>query len=93
MNDALKYLDTRVEFWRQQKPVYTHKKDQRKIIAKAINLRNQAHIEEKAKEAQNRLKEKEKKAQVHTTESSAPRKESFQPRKESSATKQTKFTM
>ncbi len=34
MKDALKYLDTRTEFWRQQKPIYARKKEQVKIYTK-----------------------------------------------------------
>ncbi|KAI8924809.1 hypothetical protein BC831DRAFT_463705 [Entophlyctis helioformis] len=64
---ALKYLDTRTEFWRQQKPIYARKKEQSKVLAKAINTRNRQVILAKAEEFQRRqaaLMEREQQAKV-----------------------------
>ncbi|KAI8897492.1 hypothetical protein BC833DRAFT_593549 [Globomyces pollinis-pini] len=44
VDDALKYLDTRTEFWRQQKPIYARKKDHSKDLAKTISIRNRQAI-------------------------------------------------
>ncbi|KAH6568059.1 hypothetical protein BASA60_008766 [Batrachochytrium salamandrivorans] len=40
VNNALKYLEIRTEFWRQQKPIYARKKENSKAVAKTINARN-----------------------------------------------------
>lgn len=39
VSDGLKYLDTRIEFWRQQKPMYARKKEHSRIQAKANNAK------------------------------------------------------
>ncbi|KAJ3203026.1 hypothetical protein HDU67_010438 [Dinochytrium kinnereticum] len=49
VSDALKYLDTRTEFWRQQKPIYARRKEYSKVQAKAISDRNRDLITEKSK--------------------------------------------
>ncbi|KAJ3098335.1 Tetratricopeptide repeat protein 25 [Phlyctochytrium planicorne] len=49
VTDALQYLETRTEFWRQQKPLYARRKEHSKILAKAINDRNREAISAKAK--------------------------------------------
>eukprot|EP00842_Homolaphlyctis_polyrhiza_P005083 jgi/Hompol1/5576/HPOL_000428-RA len=54
VDDALKYLETRTDFWRQQKPIYARKKEHSKILAKAINTRNRQLILAKAEEYQRR---------------------------------------
>ncbi|KAI8837271.1 hypothetical protein BJ741DRAFT_604269 [Chytriomyces cf. hyalinus JEL632] len=50
VSDALNYLETRTEFWRQQKPIYARRKEHSKVIVKAITARNRALIAEKAKD-------------------------------------------
>ncbi|KAJ3274776.1 Tetratricopeptide repeat protein 25 [Terramyces sp. JEL0728] len=54
VDDALKYLDTRTEFWRQQKPIYARKKETSKALTKQINLRNRQSIIMKAEEHKKR---------------------------------------
>ncbi|KAL2915284.1 hypothetical protein HK105_205149 [Polyrhizophydium stewartii] len=54
VDDALKYLETRTEFWRQQKPIYARKKEQSKLLAKAIHTRNRQLIVARAEEFQRR---------------------------------------
>lgn len=42
VNDGLKYLDTRTDFWRQQKPMYARKRDKiqrKKMTAGDENLK------------------------------------------------------
>ncbi|KAJ3379020.1 Tetratricopeptide repeat protein 25 [Entophlyctis sp. JEL0112] len=48
VKNALDYLETRTEFWRQQKPIYARRKDHSKAIVKEIMARNQAFITEMA---------------------------------------------
>ncbi|KAJ3324995.1 Tetratricopeptide repeat protein 25 [Boothiomyces sp. JEL0866] len=54
VDDALKYLDTRTEFWRQQKPIYARKKETSKALSKQINFRNRQSIILKAEEHKKR---------------------------------------
>ncbi|KAI9337886.1 hypothetical protein DFJ73DRAFT_798360 [Zopfochytrium polystomum] len=54
VSDALSYLETRTEFWRQQKPIYARRKEHSKIQAKAISARNRQLIAAKAAEFQRR---------------------------------------
>ena len=54
VDEALSYLDTRTEFWRQQKPIYARKKDQSKDLAKFINDRNRQLITLKGEDQQRR---------------------------------------
>ncbi|KAI8609181.1 hypothetical protein BC830DRAFT_1151991 [Chytriomyces sp. MP71] len=54
VSDALNYLETRTEFWRQQKPIYARRKEYSKIIVKAISARNRALIAEKARDHKDR---------------------------------------
>ncbi|KAJ3127307.1 eukaryotic translation initiation factor 3 subunit A [Nowakowskiella sp. JEL0407] len=68
VSDALKYLDTRTEFWRQQKPIYARKKEQVKLQAKvslAAKNRNmkktknnvgEENVEEQSKHAESAKK-------------------------------------
>ncbi|KAJ3412321.1 Tetratricopeptide repeat protein 25 [Chytridiales sp. JEL 0842] len=54
VTDALNYLETRTEFWRQQKPIYARRKEHSKILAKAISARNRQLIAARAKQHQDR---------------------------------------
>ncbi|KAJ3028485.1 Tetratricopeptide repeat protein 25, partial [Rhizophlyctis rosea] len=57
VTDALNYLDTRTEFWRQQKPIYARKKEASRLQTKAINARNRQLIAARAKEHAQREEE------------------------------------
>ena len=59
VQDALKYLDTRTEFWRQQKPMTYVNKSHKKLI-REINARNYLKIQEKEKESKVRIQNIEK---------------------------------
>ncbi|KAI8848575.1 hypothetical protein BC829DRAFT_393873 [Chytridium lagenaria] len=48
VSEALNYLETRTEFWRQQKPIYARRKEYSKVQAKAISDRNRDLIHSKA---------------------------------------------
>ncbi|KAJ3332050.1 Tetratricopeptide repeat protein 25 [Blyttiomyces sp. JEL0837] len=50
VSDALNYLETRTEFWRQQKPIYARRKEHSRIQARAITARNRQLIANKASE-------------------------------------------
>ncbi|KAJ3124217.1 Tetratricopeptide repeat protein 25 [Physocladia obscura] len=50
VKDALGYLETRTEFWRQQKPIYARRKEHSKILIKEIAERNKAFIAEKVQD-------------------------------------------
>ncbi|KAG5459770.1 MAG: hypothetical protein BJ554DRAFT_8274, partial [Olpidium bornovanus] len=39
VTEGLRYLDTRTEFWRQQKPMYARKKEHSRILAKASHAK------------------------------------------------------
>ncbi|KAJ3044276.1 Tetratricopeptide repeat protein 25 [Rhizophlyctis rosea] len=54
VHSALRYLDTRTEFWRQQKPIYARKKEASRLQTKAINARNRQLIVARAREHQER---------------------------------------
>ncbi|KAJ8328399.1 hypothetical protein O5D80_003756 [Batrachochytrium dendrobatidis] len=54
VDNALKYLDTRTEFWRQQKPIYARKNVQSKELSKVINIRNRQLILSRAEDYQRR---------------------------------------
>ncbi|KAJ3254231.1 Tetratricopeptide repeat protein 25 [Boothiomyces macroporosus] len=54
VDDALKYLDMRTEFWRQQKPIYARKKETSKVLTKQINQRNRQSIIQKAEDHKKR---------------------------------------
>ncbi|KAJ3060105.1 Tetratricopeptide repeat protein 25, partial [Rhizoclosmatium hyalinum] len=47
---CLHYLETRTEFWRQQKPIYARKKERSPAKERVISARNRALIEEKGVE-------------------------------------------
>jgi hypothetical protein len=59
----LNYLDTRTEFWRQQKPIYARKKEATKLIQKAILNRNHQSIIQKADEFKKREASKKDKVE------------------------------
>ncbi|KAJ3067385.1 Tetratricopeptide repeat protein 25 [Podochytrium sp. JEL0797] len=48
VGSCLKYIDTRTEFWRQQKPIYARRKEHSKVLVRAISARNRALINEYA---------------------------------------------
>ncbi|KAJ3195163.1 Tetratricopeptide repeat protein 25 [Irineochytrium annulatum] len=50
VSTALKYLEDRTEFWRQQKPLYARRKDHSKAHAKAIAERHKEALADKARE-------------------------------------------
>ncbi|KNE54866.1 hypothetical protein AMAG_00814 [Allomyces macrogynus ATCC 38327] len=52
VSDGLKYLETRTEFWRQQKPIYARRKEAAAIRSKMASARNRqlAREQEKAKD-------------------------------------------
>ncbi|KAJ3028067.1 UNVERIFIED_CONTAM: Tetratricopeptide repeat protein 25 [Siphonaria sp. JEL0065] len=54
VSGCLRYLDTRTDFWRQQKPIYARRKEHSRVIVRAISARNRALIEEKGKEHRER---------------------------------------
>lgn len=59
VQDALKYLDTRTEFWRQQKPNMSVNKSHKRVI-QGINNRNYQMIMQKEKESKVRIQNMEK---------------------------------
>jgi hypothetical protein len=59
VQDALKYLDTRTEFWRQQKPNMSVNKSHKRVI-QGINNRNYQMILQKEKESKARIQSMEK---------------------------------
>ena len=59
VQDALKYLDTRTEFWRQQKPA-VYVSASKKRLVQEINSRNQQLIEQKAKDSKVRIQNKDR---------------------------------
>ncbi|ORZ33660.1 hypothetical protein BCR44DRAFT_130776 [Catenaria anguillulae PL171] len=50
VTDALKYLETRTEFWRQQKPIYARRKEAQAIRTKMASARNRQLQREKERE-------------------------------------------
>ncbi|KAJ3364379.1 Tetratricopeptide repeat protein 25 [Allomyces javanicus] len=52
VSDGLKYLETRTEFWRQQKPIYARRKEAAAIRSKMTSARNRqlAREQEKTKD-------------------------------------------
>jgi len=50
VRNAISYLETRTEFWRQQKPIYVRRKEHSNIQSKATNAKNRRVAREKAKE-------------------------------------------
>jgi hypothetical protein len=61
VHDALNYLDTRTEFWRQQKPMYARKKESSNQVQKAVQSRNRQIINRRSdeyKERQEIIREK-----------------------------------
>jgi hypothetical protein len=59
VHDALKYIDTRTEFWRQQKPNMSVNKSHKRVI-QGINNRNYQMIMQKEKESKARIQSMEK---------------------------------
>ncbi|KAI9218556.1 hypothetical protein BC828DRAFT_388262 [Blastocladiella britannica] len=51
VSDALKYLETRTEFWRQQKPIYARRKEAQAIRTKMASARTRQLAREKDREA------------------------------------------
>ncbi|KAI9203623.1 uncharacterized protein BJ171DRAFT_623115 [Polychytrium aggregatum] len=47
-SDALDYLESRTEFWRQQKPIYARKNERSDLQGKVISARNRKMLHEKA---------------------------------------------
>jgi len=47
INQGLDFLESRTEFWRQQKPIYARKKENSQREAKRIYLQNKAYINKK----------------------------------------------
>ncbi|KAJ3086050.1 Tetratricopeptide repeat protein 25 [Quaeritorhiza haematococci] len=47
VSEALRYLDMRTEFWRQQKPIYARRKEHSHVQARNIAARNRRMIKEK----------------------------------------------
>ncbi|KAI9324855.1 hypothetical protein BDR26DRAFT_880472 [Obelidium mucronatum] len=54
VSGCLHYLDTRTDFWRQQKPIYARRKEHSRVKERAISARNRALIEEKGREHRER---------------------------------------
>ncbi|KAI9190402.1 hypothetical protein H9P43_001836 [Blastocladiella emersonii ATCC 22665] len=51
VSDALKYLETRTEFWRQQKPIYARRKEAQTIRTKMASARSRQQAREKDRAA------------------------------------------
>lgn len=50
VKNAIDYLETRTEFWRQQKPIYARRKEYSVIQSKAQSAKNRRVARDKAKE-------------------------------------------
>lgn len=61
IDDALMYLDTRTEFWRQQKPVYSRRNLEKTELHKRIMIRNRFLIDEIAEDHKTHLHEAKEK--------------------------------
>jgi ATPase subunit of ABC transporter with duplicated ATPase domains len=52
VNEGLRYLDMRTDFWRQQKPLYARKKEQSRIQAKVNNAKTRQGAAKQKKKAE-----------------------------------------
>jgi len=56
IDQGLEFFDSRTEFWRQQKPIYSRKKEHSQYEARRIYLQNKAYIDKKGKQSQEKRK-------------------------------------
>lgn len=61
VSEALRYLDTRTEFWRQQKPIYARRKEHSSALAKEIATRYKHLLTAKASDFKHRTEMKNNK--------------------------------
>ena len=59
INQGLDFLESRTEFWRQQKPIYARKKENSQREAKRIYLQNKAYINKKERLSKMKMAEEE----------------------------------
>lgn len=57
VTSGINYLDTRTEFWRQQKPMYARKRDRALMNKKWSNRKHSASYDEPTKSILNNLEE------------------------------------
>ena len=58
IDQGLEFLESRTEFWRKQKPIYSRKKEHSQSEARRIYLQNRAYIYEKERQSQERREDK-----------------------------------